>query len=77
MVVDIRTEPALRVGEPSLLFEGRFVPAYGTGRNYDVSPDGEHFVMVQMDREALEQAQLRLVLNWAHELQASDPPGRR
>ncbi len=68
MVVDIVQGPQFRPGQPRLLFEGRFVQTPWYGRNYDVAPDGESFVMVQQNMAGIESAELRLVLNWIEEL---------
>jgi hypothetical protein len=65
MVVDITTEDGFTAGNPRLLFEGSFRPMMLTA-NYDVSLDGERFVMVQADEQAAKQ--LNVVLNWFEEL---------
>ena len=45
MAVQVRTGEEFDAGEPVELFEGRY--ALGQGRpNYDVSPDGQRFVMI-------------------------------
>ena len=63
MVVDVATEPDFSASAPRLLFEGRFgeFGEYFNSRNYDVSPDGERFVMMR-EEEAV--AQIQVVLNW-------------
>jgi len=71
MVVDVALEPEFRPGPPRLLFEGRFVQTPWYGRNYDVAPDGQTFVMVQQNLGGIEEAQLRVVLNWFEELKQS------
>ena len=44
MSVDVRTEPTLTVGNPRVLFIGRFLTADGSyWSNYDVSRDGQEF----------------------------------
>ncbi len=48
MAVDISTSPELRISQPHLLFEQRY--AFGGAQsipNYDVSPDGQRFLMVK------------------------------
>tara|TARA_B100000378_G_C17684525_1_gene285757 strand:- start:188 stop:340 length:153 start_codon:yes stop_codon:yes gene_type:complete len=47
MVVQTSTDPLLIIGRPKLLFEGDFVRSPGTRANYDVTPDGRHFIMLQ------------------------------
>ena len=44
MVVAIRTEPELEVGPPQRLFEW---PEYELGRQWDVTPDGQRFVVAR------------------------------
>ena len=56
----------LRVGRPTLLFEGSYNRSQLGHAHYDVSPDGTRFVMVAEDREAFQS--LRLVLGWDREL---------
>ena len=71
MVVPIGTEQALSVEAPRLLFEGEFVldnAAGGGGNpNYDISPNGEHFVFVE-SLVSEGGALLYVVLNWYQEL---------
>jgi Tol biopolymer transport system component len=48
MAVDIATGPAFAAGIPKMLFDGdyaRLTTVFG-GQNYDVTPDGQHFIMV-------------------------------
>ena len=74
MVVRVETEPELRVGTPEVLFEGRFAITHrpDTPRNYDVSRDGQRFLMVQtVDDPA--PAQINMVLNWFDELERLVP----
>lgn len=47
MVVETSTDPLLIIGKPRLLFEGNFVKSPGTRANYDVTPDGRRFIMLQ------------------------------
>jgi serine/threonine-protein kinase len=78
MAVDIATQPSFTVGKPRVLFEGRYVPPPGTSPNYDVSPDGQHFLMIKPS-EAGEAApaQINVVLNWFEELKRLVPVGRK
>jgi hypothetical protein len=62
MVVQVTTMPALKLSSPVLLFAGRY--AYGAGitiPNFDVSRDGQRFVMVKPESGA---GRLNVVLNW-------------
>ena len=47
MVVQTSTDPLLIIGKPKLLFEGDFVRSPGTRANYDVTPDGRRFILLQ------------------------------
>jgi eukaryotic-like serine/threonine-protein kinase len=71
MVVDVSTSPELVLSSPRLLFEQRY--AFGgslTTPNYDVSRDGQRFVMV---KEESGSGRLSVVLNWSEELNAKVP----
>jgi len=70
MSVEIRTEPKLSAGRPRRLFAGRYLQPSPTRslRHYDVSPDGERFLMIQSEEET-GPAQFHLVLNWFDELE--------
>jgi hypothetical protein len=44
--------------------------------NYDVSADGQHFLMVRDDDEDDVSTSIVVVLNWAEELKARTSPNR-
>jgi serine/threonine-protein kinase len=72
MVVPIRTEPTFSVGAPSVVFEKAFKSGiYGT-LSYDVSPDGQRFLMIERNTE-ITPNQLNVVLHWSGELQRKVP----
>jgi hypothetical protein len=77
MAVDIATRPGFAAGKPRVLFEGEYVPTPLTFPNYDVSPDGQRFLMLK-PAEATEGAptQINVVLNWFEELKRRVPPGK-
>ena len=75
MAVSVTTQPAFSAGAPRVLFEGRFARLGWAQANYDVSPDGRRFLMIQGDDPALPTS-LRLITNWFTEL-ASRAPGAR
>ena len=72
--VPVETEPDFEAGAPQVLFGGNFVAT--TGRMYDVSPDGQRFVVVRAapgnDGET-EVPQVVLVQNWFEELKRLVP----
>ena len=60
--VDVTAMPALKLSAPKVLFDARY--AYGAGvtiSNFDVSRDGERFIMVKPELGA---GRLNVVLNW-------------
>src|SRR5688572_8819086 len=62
MSVDVITSPTLQLSSPRLLFEARY--AYGAGitiSNYDISRDGQRFIMVKPESGA---GRLNVMLNW-------------
>jgi serine/threonine-protein kinase len=72
MVVDVSTRPDLTLSQPRVLFEQRY--AFGSAQtmaNYDVSRDGQRFVMVKDDSAS---GRLSIVLNWFDELKRRVPP---
>ena len=73
LAVSVETEPALAVGMPRLLFEGGYV-MNPNAPSYDVSPDGQHFVMIRTD-EASTLTEIHVVLNWLQELERLVPAG--
>ncbi|HEY4579611.1 MAG TPA: hypothetical protein VIG89_01130, partial [Candidatus Acidoferrales bacterium] len=77
MAVDIATQPSFAVGKPKVLFEGQYVPSPITFPNYDVSADGQRFLMLKASGQAeAASTQIVVVQNWFEELQRRVPPGR-
>ena len=73
MVVAVETEATFKAERPRLLFEGSYVYNYtGMTSNYDISPDGQRFLMVQETQEAAP-PQIHVVLNWFEELKRLAP----
>jgi serine/threonine protein kinase/Tol biopolymer transport system component len=71
MAVDLNFTPDPVPSSPRLLFDRRY--AFGislTTPNYDVSPDGQRFVMVKDESES---GRLSFVLNWFQELKKRIP----
>jgi hypothetical protein len=71
----IETEPEFKVTGYEVLFEGQYFT--GPNRNYDVSPDGQRFLMIKESEEQPSAAQLIVVLNWFEELKRLVPSGNR
>jgi len=67
-LVDIQTAPAFSAGVPHVLFDGAFAPGQPGLPGYDVSVDGQRFLMIKAgDTEAV-QRPIHVVLNWFDEL---------
>ncbi len=64
IAVDITTEPTFSAGTPRLLFEGQYklgvILPYA---NYDITPDGQRFVMLQQVDPDSGSTQINVVLN--------------
>jgi serine/threonine-protein kinase len=76
MAVDVTTEPTFSVGKPKMLFEGAYIPTPRSFPDYDVSPDGERFLMLKSTEQSAP-AQINVVLNWFEELKQKVPTGKR
>ncbi|HEV2247462.1 MAG TPA: hypothetical protein VGW37_12480, partial [Terriglobia bacterium] len=78
MAVDIATQPGFAAGKPRMLFEGQYVPTPATNSNYDVSPDGQRFLMLKpVDQDQAAPTQINVVLNWFEELKRRVPAGTK
>jgi serine/threonine protein kinase/Tol biopolymer transport system component len=78
MAVDIATQPNFAAGKPRMLFEGKYQPSPGTAPNYDVSPDGQRFLMLKPVEQAQSApTQINVVLNWFEELKRRVPTGTK
>ena len=51
-----------------MLFEGQYAPPTVPMPNYDVSPDGQRFLMLKPTEQAAAPTQINIVLNWFEEL---------
>jgi eukaryotic-like serine/threonine-protein kinase len=73
MAVPVTTAPAFAIGTPRLLFEGPF-RIDGPFRGYDVTADGQRFLMVRaIERPPERVSQMVFVQNWFEELRARVP----
>jgi len=69
MVVSVQTDTTFKAEKPRLLFEGSYRYNFtGVTSNYDVTADGQQFVMVKE-----EPSQINVVLNWFEELKRLVP----
>jgi serine/threonine-protein kinase len=76
MVVDVTLQP-FRAARPRVLWEGDYAhglssfcgPAGPSSSNYDVTPDGQRFLMIQeQESPELVSTRVQVVLNWPEEL---------
>ena len=70
--VEVETEPTFRTGVPRVLFSGEYDFAPIGHQHYDVSPDGERFLMIKHGRPTGPN-QVNVILNWFEELEAKAP----
>jgi len=78
MAVDIATQPNFTAGKPKVLFEGHYETNPVPIANYDISTDGQRFLMlkpVEQAQGAL--TQINVVLNWFEELKQKVPEGKK
>jgi Tol biopolymer transport system component len=77
MAVDIATQPSFTAGKPRMLFEGQYEPTWATAPNYDVSADGQRFLMVKASEQEQSSTQISVVQNWFEELKRRVPSGKK
>ena len=75
MAVTIDTDADLSPSPPAVLFEGQYTvdPFANDARNYDISPDGERFLMVRESQVRAKADELYVVVNWFEELKRLVP----
>ncbi len=78
MAVEIATQSGFAAGKPRVLFEGDYLPTPLHFPNYDVSADGQRFLMLKPgEQEAAAPTQINVVLNWFEELKRRVPTGKK
>ena len=75
MAVDVTTHPSFSVSKPRMLFRGPYLPTPTTVPYYDVSPDGQRFLMVKPAEQTASSplTQIVVVQNWFEELKRLVP----
>jgi hypothetical protein len=76
MVVPVSTQASLQAGKPRLLWEGEYTLGLSsscglrgaTFTSYDVSLDGQRFLMIKDHDQNLNATKIVVVLNWVEEL---------
>jgi serine/threonine-protein kinase len=77
MAVDITAQLGFTVGKPRMLFQGPYLQAPATAPWYDISPDGQRFLMLKPSGPAgAAPTQINVVLNWFEELKQKVPTGK-
>jgi Tol biopolymer transport system component len=76
IAVDITSEPTFSAGKPRQLFEGSYIPTPLSFPDYDVSPDGQRFLMLKAAEQTAAPAQINVVLNWFEDLKRRAPSGK-
>jgi serine/threonine-protein kinase len=75
MAADYIAQPTFSAGKPKVLFEGPYVPTPRSIPDYDVSPDGQRFLMIKAPEQAQAPVPINVVLNWSEELKQKAPAG--
>jgi Tol biopolymer transport system component len=83
MVVEVRTQSTFSAGRPRVLWEGHYSHGMSsscgapgvTSFNYDVTPDGQRFLMVKDSHQDVASNRIVVVLNWFEELKRRVPAG--
>ncbi len=73
--VKLRTMPQFTPDSPVVVLENAFLP--GPGRPYDISPDGQKFILInetRVEQTSARAPQLNFILNWNQELKRLVPP---
>jgi hypothetical protein len=76
MAVDIITRPGFSVSKPKTLFQGPYLPTALTFPYYDVSADGQRFLMIKPSEQSTSLTQIVVVQNWSEELKRGVPTGK-
>ena len=64
MAVPVTAEPRFSIGKPAALFQAAFASIQG--KNYDVTRDGQRFLMIQID-DRVPPREMTVVINWREE----------
>jgi len=71
MEVRYTLEPTFSAGVPELLFSGPYVNVFGY--SYDISPDGQQFLLLRPVSIARATTRLKVVRNWFQEINRLAP----
>ena len=77
MAVDITTQSGFSAGKSRMLFEAPYLSLVATIPSYDVSPDGQRFLMLKANEQSQATTQINIVQNWFEELKQKVPAGKK
>jgi hypothetical protein len=73
--LDYTVQPAFSAGKPRILFQGSYIPTPRSAADYDVSPDGQRFLMLKGAEQV--PGEINVVVNWTDELKQKAPAGSK
>jgi serine/threonine-protein kinase len=74
LVVSVETQPTFKAETPRVLFDGFYPGAwFFLTSNYDISPDGQRFLMVEKTGNGNSLTQINVVQNWFSEVKRLVP----
>ena len=77
MAAPVTFQPGFSVSKPVVLFEGPWLPSPRTTANYDVSRDGQRFLMLKSAEEDQGVQQIVVVQNWLQEVKQRMAAGKK
>jgi Tol biopolymer transport system component len=73
MAIDVRTESTFSAGPPRVLFSGSYDTRTAPVDNFDVSPDGQTFLMIRREGVSQAASQIDVLLHFGATLRAAAP----
>jgi len=73
MAVDVSAGRRFSAGQPRRLFEGDFAKSTAFWPNYDVSADGQRFLMIRTIDDRTPPTPINVIVNWQEELKQRVP----
>ena len=75
LAVPVSTGATFTAGVPEVLIDGPYLPSVGGARPYDLTQDGERFLMAKIDAvgDSGGAPKITVVLNWFEELKERVP----
>ncbi len=81
MSAPVETQPTFKPGTPRVLFQaGGYLGvggSYVASGNYDVAPDGQHFLMLKEKNAPASSKEVSIVLHWTEELKRIVPAAKK